>query len=565
MIKLNYKKTRGMLTLFLGALFVASAFIFNSNTAQMQTGANTIAFDRYDNETNRTNIYVMNADGSSETELGKGFDPSWSANGTKIAYAEGTSEQYDIWTMNADGSEKTRLTENYRSFSPAWSPDGSRIAFVSDHEGGGYHVYVINADGTNQQRINVTASEVTQEFAPAWSPDGLQVIFLAQKVVNGLGRNDYYATNGAGLGATTQLTYLNALLDRIPAAVSPDGSRLVFEYQHDLQAYLLDGSNQLVNLTDGSGGSTDKDADYAPGGSKIIFSRAGILSVMNADGSNIESLGIEGSNADWNPTAIIESPTPTPTVTPVPQISADIAVQANASTSNVNVGQNVTYTASVSNGGANTANGVKLESRFSSLAIASIQASQGSCALVGGGIDCELGSLGVNASATVTIVASPMTAGSISNQFTASASETDPNSQNNSATVNITAVGGNGNCPQQLGSSVQVVSRRWIRLGIVDRDLLTMVVRNTSGRDLDPRLIGVFDNLPSDVTIDPLTRRGYTQCAAPLNSPYVVGSAGRSSVWRPGQTITLQILFRNPQRRNPITFTNRFFSGNVNP
>jgi hypothetical protein len=112
---------------------------------------------------------------------------------------------------------------------------------------------------------------------------------------------------------------------------------------------------------------------------------------------------------------------------------------------------------------------------------------------------------------------------------------------------------------------VQVVSQRWLRLGIIDRDLLTMVVRNTSGRDLDPRLIGVFDNLPSDVTIDSLTRRGYTQCAAPVGSPYVVGNAGRSAVWRPGQTITLQILFRNPQRRNPITFTNRFFSGNVNP
>ena len=560
MIKLNKKNMRGMLTLFLGALFVASAFIFNSATAQMQTGANTIIYDRYDSEANQTKIYVVNADGTNETELGEGFDPSWSPSGAKIAYADGTSEQYDIWTMNADGSEKTQLTENYRSFSPAWSPDGSKVAFVSDHEGE-YHVYVINADGTNQYRINVTAGEITQEFAPAWSPDGSEVIFLAEKVVGGLGRNDYYAAGGAGLGATTQLTYLNALLDRIPAAVSPDGSRLVFEYQHDLQAYLLDGSNQLINLTDGNGADTE--ADYAPGGSKIVFSRGRNLMLMNADGSNIESLGIEGGFADWNPTAIIETPTPTPTITPAPQITADIAVQANASASNVNVGQTVTYTASVQNGGANTATGVQLKSRFSSLAIASIQTSQGSCALVGGGIDCDLGSLAVNASATVTIVASPMTAGSISNQFTASASETDPNTQNNSATVTITAV--DGNCAQPLGSSVQIVSQRWFRLGIIDRDLLTMTVRNTSGRDLDPRLIGVFDNLPSDVTIDSLTRRGYTQCAAPVGSPYVVGNSGRSSVWRPGQTITLQILFRNPQRRNPISFTNRFYSGNVNP
>ena len=552
-----------MLTVFFGALFVASAFIFNSNTAQMQTGANTIAFDRYDSESNRTKIYVMNADGTNEIELGEGFDPSWSSSGAKIVYAYGTSEQYDIWTMNADGSEKTQLTENYRSYAPAWSPDGSRVAFVSDHEGSN-HVYVINADGTNQQRISVTASEVVQEYAPAWSPDGSQIIFLAQKVVGGLGRNDYYAATGGGLGATTQLTYLDALLDIVPAAVSPDGSRLVFEYQHDLQAALLDGSNQMINLTN-NGNSTDEEPDYAPGGSKIIFSRAGTLAVMNADGSNIESLGIEGNYADWNPTAIIETPTPTPTptVTPTPAITADISVQANASASNVNVGQNVTYTVSITNGGANAATGVLLNNAFpSSLTLVSLGSSQGSCAVANNQINCQLGSLDVNASATVTIVASPNTAGSISNQFSVSASENDPIPSNNSATVTITAV---GNCAQPLAQSVQVVSQRWIRLGIIDRDLLTMVVRNTSGRDLDPRLIGVFDNLPSDITIDALTRRGYTQCAAPLGSPYVVGSVGRSSVWRPGQTITLQILFRNPQRRNPISFTNRFFSGNVNP
>ena len=181
MIKLNKKNLRGMLTLFFGALFVASALIYNWNTAQMPTGSNTIVFDRYDSAVNRTKVFVMNADGTNVTELAEGFDPSWSANGAKIAYADGTSEQYDIWTMNADGSEKTQLTENYRSYAPAWSPDGSRVAFVSDHEGSN-HVYVINSNGTNQQRISVTASEVVQDAHPRGRPTARRLFFSRRRL-----------------------------------------------------------------------------------------------------------------------------------------------------------------------------------------------------------------------------------------------------------------------------------------------------------------------------------------------------------------------------------------------
>ena len=87
MIKSN--KFRTMTTILVAALFVASAFISNFNNAQMQTGANTIVFDRYDAELGVTKIFVMNADGTNVSELGNGYSPSWSANGAKIACADG--------------------------------------------------------------------------------------------------------------------------------------------------------------------------------------------------------------------------------------------------------------------------------------------------------------------------------------------------------------------------------------------------------------------------------------------------------------------------------------------
>ena len=77
-------------------------------------------------------IYVMNADGSEPVRLttdpAMDFDPSWSSDGTQIAFrshrdATGAGE---IYIMNADGSEQTNLTQNtFGDFSPAWSPDPS--------------------------------------------------------------------------------------------------------------------------------------------------------------------------------------------------------------------------------------------------------------------------------------------------------------------------------------------------------------------------------------------------------------------------------------------------------
>jgi uncharacterized repeat protein (TIGR01451 family) len=563
MIKSNQKAFRAILTAIFGVFFLASAFIFNFNTAQMQTGANTVVFERYDSALGRTKVFVMNADGTNVTELADGFDPVWSPTGAKIAYAYGDSESYDIWTMNADGSQKTQLTENYRSYAPAWSPDGSRIAFVSDHEGG-YHVYVVNSDGTNQHRINITTSEVTQEYAPTWSPDGSKVIFLAQKVVSGLSRNDYYATDSKGDGSTTQLTNLNALLEEENAAVSPDGSRLVFRYQFKLQAALLDGSNQMVSLTDNS---TDREADYAPTGAKIIFRRGSLLATVNADGSNFVNLDVAGSNPDWNPSAVFQTPTPTPTATPTatptPEIKADLSVQVTASSTSINVGQQVTYTVTVNNSGADTATNVVLSNGFSPiLTLNSLQSSQGSCSLVGTGLSCQLGTLEADASASVTIVATANYGGFVSNQFGVNAIETDPDMSNNLASVNVTIT---SFCAQLFNLPYEVVRQQWRREERNGgQDELTITLRNVTNQNLDPRMIFVVDGLPSNVTVDSSVVAGYTQCAAPLGSPYIVAYAPNKKEWKPMQTISIRILFNNPSRGG-IPYTYRLYSGNINP
>ena len=99
-------------------------------------------------------------------------DPSVSRDGSKIVYDRGgdRSNTRDIWTMNADGSDKRRITFTPRIFEakPSWSPDGSKIAYVT-----GTGLWVMNSDGSDRHRLSGRPSY----GAPSWSADGTKIVF----------------------------------------------------------------------------------------------------------------------------------------------------------------------------------------------------------------------------------------------------------------------------------------------------------------------------------------------------------------------------------------------------
>jgi hypothetical protein len=65
---------------------------------------------------------------------------------------------------------------------------------------------------------------------------------------------------------------------------------------------------------------------------------------------------------------------------------------------------------------------------------------EGSCGVAPGDVFCELGSLAKGSSAAVTIVVTPLRAGTITNTATVDSSTKDPNLANNAAAVTTTVV-----------------------------------------------------------------------------------------------------------------------------
>ena len=88
--------------------------------------------------------------------------PAWSPDGTRLAWFSRDS----IVVSDLTGGDQLELTRGRcRGVNPSWSGDGSRIAFVCPHNTGG-DVWVMNADGSGLTRITNFA-EGKSEFNPA--------------------------------------------------------------------------------------------------------------------------------------------------------------------------------------------------------------------------------------------------------------------------------------------------------------------------------------------------------------------------------------------------------------
>lgn len=112
-------------------------------------------------------------------DVGLQYNPTWSPDGTKIAFISGHGYQtHELILMDSDGSNRKPLTDNKAlELLPIFSPDGTKIAYVSDLAGS-YDIWVMDINGENVQQLTYYSGIDTR---PCWSADGQSLLFVSNR------------------------------------------------------------------------------------------------------------------------------------------------------------------------------------------------------------------------------------------------------------------------------------------------------------------------------------------------------------------------------------------------
>ncbi len=208
---------------------------------------------------NLPDTYVIDTSGLGSIRVRPPADlnskPEWSPDGEWIIsssqYEEGRPEDSVIYLIRSDSGQKQLVIHNSGgSFDPTWSPDGTHIAYYArDNQKG---IYILDMQCFEYPELKCDPLPVyltSGDSSPDWSPDGTQIVYEKE--------GNIFVVNSDGTEPSVNIT--SSMSYCYNPNWSPDGKRIVFScYQadtHDVFVIKSNGSN-LINLTNGISSNT---------------------------------------------------------------------------------------------------------------------------------------------------------------------------------------------------------------------------------------------------------------------------------------------------------------------
>lgn len=285
-----------------------------------------------------THIILTEADGSRPRDISSraGGDhlPSWSPDGTKLAFWRAGSERFSIVVTDPDGVVIALIpTVAKVPADPSiawaggaggpldWSPDSRHLAFWS-YVGDVPQIFTAASDGTELRRIG---DPRIPAIDPVWSPDGSQIAFA--------GMGDAFAGSGAGPDQTGifVMDADGSAVHRISRAKGTVTGPTFWAFHEphwqpggDLIAYMAnpdnifhvfvaraDGTSERdVSLQAGGRFRDDEAPTWSPDGRRLAFTRSrndgpgSQIVVVDADGTHATTLvhpPVDSVPPTWSP------------------------------------------------------------------------------------------------------------------------------------------------------------------------------------------------------------------------------------------------------------------------
>ncbi len=220
----------------------------------------------------RTALWIVSmADQSFQQLTTSGHSPKWSSDGTRIAYGTLVEPKHsEVWILDLNSRQQERIADYARIID--WVSDHT-VAYVKDK-----HVYLYDLrTAVHSQAISLETTKLDGPYAFAISPrrDRLAVVDFRH----------LWMMNLDGTNAVIVTRWFDN--SRGCLVWSPDGKKLI--YRADKTLWVVDDSeNKSTEIYRERGGVGD--FSWSPDGNVIMFFRREGISVINSDGTGLQTL-----------------------------------------------------------------------------------------------------------------------------------------------------------------------------------------------------------------------------------------------------------------------------------